>query len=194
MFPVQGYVDFLKGLKSDPNMVIVAGIIGNDTPVTVGTNDMANPELDPSCVSASGEADPGVRLKAFIDQFPQRGTVQTICNDDLSDALNVIAQLLAKVIGNPCIEGNIDTDPNTAGVQPDCQVSDVRYPGELRQEETVLNQCSSATPDPSEYPCWRLEEDLTACAETVTNLSLVVERGNGSVPTGTHTQLRCVTY
>ncbi len=194
MFKVQEYVDFLKALKSDSNMVIVAGIVGNDTPVTVGTTDMANPELDPSCVSSSGEADPGVRLKAFIDQFPQRGTVQTICNDDLSDALNVIAQLLAKVIGNPCIEGDIDTDKSTPGVQYDCQVSDVRYPGELRQEETVLKQCSSATPDPSEYPCWRLEVDAMNCADKVTQLSLVVERGNGSVPTGTHTQVRCVTF
>ena len=72
-------------------------------------------------------------------------------------------------------------------------MSDVRYPGELRQEETVLKQCSSATPDATELPCWRLEEDMMGCADTDSHLSLVVERGNGSVPTGTHTQLRCVT-
>ncbi len=191
MYNVNDYVSFLKGLKDDPSMVIVAGIIGNATPVTVGTNDQDNPELEPSCISTSGEAAPGVRLKFFLDQFAQRNTITTICNEDLSDALILIAQLLAKVIGNPCIDGNIDMDPDTAGIQYECQVSDIRFPGEDRQEETIIPECTSTSP-PTPLPCWHFEEDTEACPDTDTHLTLIVERGSGSVPTGTHVYARCV--
>ena len=192
MFTVQEYVDFLKGLKDDPNNVIVAGIIGNPTPVTVGANDQGNPELQPSCVSNSGEAAPAVRTKQFLDQFPQRSTVTTICNEDLSDALIIIAQLLAKVIGNPCLQGNVDTDPDTPGVQYECQVSDVRFPGEENQTETIIPECSAVPPSSGDLPCWHLETDTDNCADTATQLSLVIERGTGSVPSGTHVIARCV--
>ena len=191
MYGVDEYVSFLKGLKDDSNMVIVGGIIGNPTPVTVGVDEDNNPELDPSCVSASGDADPGVRLSFFLEAFPQRSTVTTICNEDLSDALIIIAQLLAKVIGNPCIEGDIDTDPDEAGVQYECQVSDVRYPGEDRQEETIVPECTSTDPA-APLPCWHFVTDTAACPDTATNLTLIVERGSGSVPTGTHVVARCV--
>ncbi len=187
MFGVDDYVTFLKSLKDDSNMIIVAGIIGNPTPVSVDLDDDQNPELQPSCVSNSGEAAPAVRTSVFLDSFPQRNTVSTICNEDLSDALVLIAQLLAKVIGNPCIEGNIlDPDGNY-----DCQVSDVRYPGEDRQEETIIEECNDSQ---SDLPCWHFETDTANCGETDTQLSLVVERGAGSVPTGTHVVARCVVY
>jgi hypothetical protein len=195
IYGVDEYVTFLKSLKEDPNMIIVAGIIGNPTPVSVGLDaeDNNNPELEPSCVSASGEAAPGVRMNHFLESFPQRNTISTICNEDLSDALVLIAQLLAKVIGNPCIEGNIDTDPEEAGIQYECQVSDVRYPGEDRQEETIIPECTSLSPA-APLPCWHFVEDTLNCDETETQLSLVVERGSGSVPTGTHVVARCVVY
>ncbi len=100
MYDVSSYVDFLKGLKSDPGLVLVAGIIGNPTPVVVGSED-GEPTLDPSCMSAAGEADPGVRLQAFLDGFPSRSTSTTICDDDLSSALVLIADLLAGAIVSP---------------------------------------------------------------------------------------------
>lgn len=197
MFKVDDYVTFLKGLKDDPSMVIVAAIIGNPEPVVVGANDMANPELEPSCVSASGEADSAVRIAHFVDQFPQRGTVQTICNDDLSDALNVIAQLLAKVIGNPCIDGEIRTDTSQGlyiGGLPnfECQVSDVRFPNTDRQEETPLAHCDNIPPTAADATCWYLAANAGSCPDSPHNAEMIVERGSGSVPTGTHTQVRCV--
>lgn len=100
MYDVNSYAQFLKGLKSDPGLVLVAGIMGNPTPVVVGVQD-GEPTLDASCMSASGDADPGVRLKAFLDGFPARNTSTTICNEDLSDALTLIADLLANVIVAP---------------------------------------------------------------------------------------------
>ena len=100
MKDIDGYVSFFKSLKSDPGLVIVAGIIGNTTPVSVGSDD-GDPKLDPSCTSASGSADPGVRLQTFLNGFPNRNTSTSICNDDLSDALTLIADLLASVIVTP---------------------------------------------------------------------------------------------
>jgi len=75
-----------------------AGIIGDTTPVVVGSRD-GEPVLDSSCASNSNsEADPAIRLQAFLDGFPQRSTSASICNGDISDALTEIADLLAAVI------------------------------------------------------------------------------------------------
>jgi len=189
MYHPDEYVQFLKGLKDDPNDVIVAGIIGNPTPVTVGTNDDNNPELEPSCVSASGEAAPAVRTDYFLNSFPMRSTETTICNDDLSDALVLIAQLLAKVIGNPCVEGNIDSDGDPTNGGYECVVSDVRNPGQDNQTETTLPECDGGM---TNIPCWHFDVDTTNCADTDTHYALVVERGGGSVPSNTHVQVRCV--
>jgi hypothetical protein len=92
MYPVQEYIDFLQQLK--PGNVVVSTIQGNPTPVVIGVNDMGNPELEPSCVSASGEASPGVRLDQFIGGFPSANNINTICNQ-MSSSLQNIAQLIA---------------------------------------------------------------------------------------------------
>ena len=56
----------------------------------------------------------------------------------------LIAQLLKSVIGDPCIEGKLsDVDPNTAGPQYDCSVSDVSNQGKPTQTETVIPQCDA---------------------------------------------------
>jgi hypothetical protein len=190
MYHPDEYIDFLKTLKDDPTQIIVAGIVGNDTPVNVIPNEGdGNPELGPSCTSASGEAAPAIRLKYFAEAFPQRNTITTICNDDLSDALVLIANLLAEVIGNPCIEGDIDPDGDPSNGGYECQVSDVRFPGQDNQEETPIAECDAGM---TNIPCWHFVVDAAACPSTDTHYTLVVERGGGSVPTGTHVQVRCV--
>jgi hypothetical protein len=191
MYGIQEYVDFLKSLKPDPSMVIVAGIIGNPTPVNVETDD-EEPVLAPSCISGSGEADPGVRMNDFLASFPQRSTTTTICNEDLSDALTVIAELLRKVIGNPCLEGNLhDSDPNVDGVQPECTVSDVTNLGRDGQTEKILDTCNA---EKSNIPCYYFELNPDQCTgdDQPTKLTLVVERGEGSVAPNTTVVARCV--
>lgn len=189
MYNVNEYADFLKGLKSDPGQIIVAGIIGNTEPVNVGSDD-GEPVLDPSCVSGAGEADPGIRLNAFLEAFPNRNTSTTICNDDLSDALTVIAELLAKVIGNPCMEGDLVLD--TEG-QPDCTVADVRNLNQDGQEETILAECDAGI---TNLPCYHFVKDTEQCSsiETFpTQLTLVIERGAADVPNNTTVVARCIT-
>ena len=196
MYDVQEYIDFLKGLKDDPSQIIVAGIVGPPTPFVVGADMAGKPTLEPSCaLEGVGEAAPAVRIAQFLAGFPGRNTITTICSDDLSDALTLIANLLRKVIGSPCLEGDIaDSDPGTAGIQPDCQVSDVRFPGQSNQSESVLPVCNNAS-DPqssSNLPCYWIEPDTADCADTDSQLSITVYRSSGSVPTGTHVIARCL--
>jgi hypothetical protein len=91
--------DFLKGIKCDPNKLLVAGIIGNADPVVVGLDEQSRPRLQASCSSsANGTADPAVRIDWLLKQFP--GSVTTsICNNDLSAALQTIAERLAGTVG-----------------------------------------------------------------------------------------------
>jgi hypothetical protein len=196
MYGVQEYADFLKSLKpQDPKLVIVAGIAGNAEPFVVGTDPMmpTHPALVPSCESANGKADPAVRLKFLLDQFPERNAFTTICNDDLSDALQLIAELLKKAIGNPCIQSTL-RDPY------DCSVSDVVNPGTDNETETLLPKCNADedldpdnAPNSTNIPCWHLDVDTTACPETPTQLALIIERAGASAPTGTHVIAQCVT-
>jgi hypothetical protein len=188
-------VDFLKGLKDDPSLVIVAGIIGPPTPVGVTTDMGGGLDVAPSCSVpgvANSSARPGIRLTSFLEAFPQRNTFTTICNENLSDALTVIATLLAQVLGNPCLEGQIKDISDAAGIQPDCQVSDVRFPGQTGQQETPLPECNNADGDAAtNQPCWLIFEDRTACDKTPTGLTIAVYPSNRSVPVGTHTVVRC---
>lgn len=192
MYKVDDYVNFVKGLKPDPSMVMVAGIIGNPTPVTVGLNDQDEPKLESSCVSAAGEAVPAVRIAHFLAQFPERNAVTTICSEDLSDALDLIGGVLAEGIGGPCLFGTPrDVDAATAGLQTDCVVADVASFG--APDETVVQAipaCAGTAP-PAPVPCWHLEEDAAECPGTAHHLLAVVERGGGSAPPGTLPVIRC---
>ncbi len=200
------YVTFLKGLKTDPNLIIVSGILGNPEPVRteIATSGMnaGNPELSPSCTSANGDAAPGVRLKYFLDQFPNRNTFTSICNSDLSAGLQQIAEQLARIIGNPCLEGLIDTtdlDTNAVGDQIQCSVMDVRYPNTEQEESKTIRRCDqdSATSVTAgqALPCWWVKAD-PSCNDPVLNpsgLQLLVERTEGAEPpTGTYVVASCV--
>jgi hypothetical protein len=196
----QDYVDFLKSLKSDPNLIIVAGITGNPDPVSVSLDSKSQPDLNPSCTSSSGEADPGIRLKYFLDQFPNRTTWESICNPDFSDALTVIGELLKRAIGNPCLEGDIDTrdlDANQPGTQLDCTVEDVQYPNTNMEHSTTIPRChmiSDTMPDTSATPCWWAVMDANKCSQPseISHYVLNIERGGGSAPPGTYARINCL--
>jgi hypothetical protein len=199
---VADYVTYFKGLKSDPSNVIVAAIAGPTTPYEVELRTppgggSAIPAVAHSCTynGANGPevADPSVRLKELLDQFPNRSTFSTICQQDLSGALIQIAQLLKTVIGSPCIDGKLaDVDPMTAGAQYDCSVSDVRNYGKANQTETVLPQCNNtATPASStNKPCWSIQVDPKCGGPGM--LTLKIER-NEAPADDTHVISYCVT-
>jgi hypothetical protein len=218
MYGVDEYVDFFKGLKSDEDLLIMAGITAPAEPYVVGRDprEPANPAIVPACTNEVGiacsdttpcpgtllscvnnqcvsHADPAVRLHYFLDQFPQSAST-TICSNNLSDGLQLIAELLKEAIGNPCIQSTLE-DPI------ECSVSDVVHPDEDNEVETLMPACNQPEPTPldptdspasTNTPCWHLEADPAKC-DTPTTLSLVVERADVSPPTGTHVRAQCVT-
>jgi hypothetical protein len=188
---VADYITFFKGLKSDPQMVLVADIGGPPTPVSTELRPlMANgtpiPALAHSCtyVDTGGGtevADPTVRVNELLAGFPGRSTYSTICQSDLSGGLTLIAQLLKSVIGSPCIDG-------TLAMPYDCSVSDITKEGQPNQQETVLPECNSGK---TNVPCWAVEVD-PMCA-TASMLTLKIERGGTTPSNDTHTVSYCVT-
>jgi hypothetical protein len=202
---ISDYVTFFKGLKTDPNNVIVAAIAGVTTPFEVEMrpppmSTVPEPALAHSCsytdsANKTEVADPAVRIKELLDAFPNRSTFSTICQQDLSGGLQLIAQLLKLVIGSPCIDGTLaDVDPNTDGPQYDCSVSDVTNYGKANQVETVLPECNHPgddAPNSTNKPCWAVEHDTMNCSSN-SHLTLRVERSTDAAP-DTHVVSYCVT-
>jgi hypothetical protein len=190
---VSNFVTYLKGLKMDPSKVIVAGIMGTTEPVAVETRSqggVTSAALAHSCTynSPTGAqvADPPIRLKFFLDQFPNRSTFTTICQPDLSAGLQQIAQLLKTALGNPCIEGKL-ADP------VDCSVSDVSNYLKDNQMEVVLPKCNTDAPAaPTNTPCWRITKDAVKCPMGDQYI-LDIQRGGTTPPPDTHVIAYCVT-
>ena len=200
------YADSLKKLKADPSKVIVAGIVGVPDPFAVELRAPSGsttpvPALAHSCTYVGNDgkpevADPPIRIKAFLDQFPNRSTFSTICQKDLSGGLQQIGDLLRTVIGDPCIEGKLaDVDPNTAGLQYDCSVSSVLNPNTATQTETVMPQCNPPDGTGATSVCWHLVADPTNCQKTdptSPHLALKIELQD-SLPKDSHIIANCVT-
>ncbi len=191
MHDVFSFADYFKSLKLDPSKVMVAGIIGDQAPIIVGSGDTGRPQLEPSCVSASGSAVPALRTEAFMSAFPERATFTRICDEDLSDALTQIAKEVSEAIGDTCIYGEIDNNPDLEGIQYECLVSDVRFLGTDDQEEFMLPECAQVPPEEGELPCWHIVQNYDMCPDAPTGALLVVERGGVSVPLDTEVVVRC---
>jgi hypothetical protein len=185
---VRDYAAFFKGLKENPNKVIVAGIMGTNEPFATElrvptSGGPAIPALAHSCTYDGAEgrevADPPTRLRFFLDQFPNRSTFAPICQQDLSGGLQQIGDLLKTVIGNPCIEGKlVDPDPDNGQVDYDCSVSTVIDTGLGPTNEQILPQCNSDTGTPTNAPCWRLVADAAKCPATPEHLILTIEQSS----------------
>ncbi|MBA3501178.1 MAG: VWA domain-containing protein [Deltaproteobacteria bacterium] len=190
---VSAFVTYLKGLKTDPSKVIVAGIMGTTEPFAIEQrqiNGMNQVALAHSCTYASPTGtqfgDPPTRLKFFLDQFPNRSTFTTICQADLSGGMQQIAQLLKTALGNPCIEGKL-------AMPIDCSVSDVANYLKPNQSEVVLPRCNNEAPmTPSNTPCWRISKDPAKCP-TGDQFILDIQRGGTTPPPDTHVIAYCVT-
>lgn len=191
------YADFLKGLKADPDDVIVAGILGDTGPFEV-IKKAGVSVLKPSCqyTGATGAqyAYPGIRTRDFLDQFPGRNSHSTICTDDLSGAMTQTAELLKRAFGEPCFRSMpADVDPETAGPQYDCTVVDVRKIANQPPEELAVIPTCDATK--SRIPCWHIDEDIEHCGYTTItpHEKLFIERGGVIPGPEIHVKASCVT-
>ncbi len=194
---IDRYVDFLKGLKTDPRDVIVAGIVGDAGPFEIvkkGTVSIIKQSCSYSGPTGTQYAYPGIRMIDFLGQFAGRNTHSTICNEDLSRAMTQIGELLKREIVEPCFALQLaDADVEQSGTQYDCSVVETRVrPNQPDEELRVIPACDETRSRP---PCWRIEEDAQHCAYTKTtpHLKLVIERG-GEIPApDLHVRASCVT-
>lgn|GEM_PF-5297223 len=88
----------MKSLKADPNRVVVGVIAGAPAPVAVETSDMGYPRLSMSCASASGEANPPVRLVTFANGFGANASVNSICSTNYNPAMADIAMKVVNLL------------------------------------------------------------------------------------------------
>jgi len=170
---INDLVTALKAVKkNDPNKIIVAGIVGSVDQFAVELRTppgekTAIPALAHSCsyTDRNGQtevADPPIRIKTFLDQFPNRSTFVPICQKDLSGGLQQIGDLLKTVIGDPCIEGVLQNFGTTAAPVYDCSVSSVTNPGTNDAKETIMPECPASGALPN-TPCWHIVADPVNC-------------------------------
>jgi hypothetical protein len=166
----------LAALKEHPNHFVMAIASGPDEPFQV--IDDGEPALAPSCERGPITAEPAVRLRAAARALPQRHTITSMCNDDLSDVLTLLASRFPKVIGNPCLEPDVDptdVDP-AAGIQPACAVStlDARSGAEQVVPPCTIGADGRPLPD-TELPCW-WAEPTPSCPDSPGMLSIQIAR------------------
>ena len=223
-------------VKKTPDKILVSGIIGwpPDTNLSgVTTSDQYQIGIDTSSLpapqntywdympicrvdsirSADGniyKAYGGLRLKRFIDAFGANGQTFSICNQDFTDAMTQIGAATAIVLKPACVRYPLmDTDPNTPGTQPECQVVDrisCDTPGNppnclaTGYEDYSRPECIDPTtgrpldpataqsnlnkiPDTdSARPCWYLYYDtdpVRGCADAPNGQRITVLRRNG---------------
>jgi hypothetical protein len=101
---VADYVTFFRGLKADPNDVIVAIVGAPSTPYEVELRTPSGggspvPAVAHSCAYTGAlgveVGDPAVRLVEFASGFPNRYAFSTICTPDYSPPLVQVTNLLA---------------------------------------------------------------------------------------------------
>jgi hypothetical protein len=100
LHPIRRYTDFLTSLR-DPGRIVVAAIAGpaDGNSVTVGLDEYQQPDLQKSCVAASGAAAPGIRMSAFVNRVTapdeQSGAYASICQSSFTTALESLGARIA---------------------------------------------------------------------------------------------------
>lgn len=181
MHDVDEYVDFLRSLKEEPGKVFVAGIIGNNDDIVIELDD-GKPTLKEACSSAAGQATPAIRLLALLNAFSSTNTSTTICDEDLSDAITLIANAIKDEVDQACMKGDL----RLVDDEPVCTVSAFRNFRRDGEEETLLAKCNPAH---SNVPCYYYEFEPDRCGEA--GFSLQTERGEASELVGSQIVAKC---
>lgn len=174
MAGIQPFADALVALKNHPSMVMVAGIYGDASPIEVERDEFSGLlRLLPSCQSEAGEAAPGVRVYDFLRLFPGRYEEASICDGNLIGPLQTISTFIGGTAARgSCLRGSLrDRDETTVGVQPTCQVTEVRDVGTPNEERKTVRLCADGD---GGQDCYRIVEDPASCSGTETQLAVRV--------------------
>jgi len=172
------FVDLFRAQASDPRRVAFGAIIAtSDVAIELqasgGTSTV--PALAHSCrwleQNTTVDAQPAVRLAWLANQFGDRGSIGSICNQDLTPAATTIGIGLRRAMGDPCVEDDIALDHCTASDERD-------------GVSALIPPCGATSAS-----CWELVTDPTTCPNAA-HQKLVVHRA-ATAPGGTYTLLRC---
>ncbi len=186
------FVNGLIALKSDPDLVLFAPIVGIPVDLAGSETDYAaiqgdprmveriNPavthEMAPSCVDPErGEAYPPTRIVEVARRLAERGanaTVQSLCQDSFAPALNVIIAKIGESLRASCLPRELGRDSSG---RVGCDVSETLELGERcegrpgrvlsRKTEEGAEVCritQQLSDDPS-TPGWYYDETSEAC-------------------------------
>jgi hypothetical protein len=191
LIPVPALVgQVLTGSGKTPDQIIAAGIFGwplvDEASARYQIGGMPNKAIRPICQSANGSAAVGLRVKKFVESFPNH-SIYSICQDDFREAVRRIAQRIRVTLGDPCITAPlVDIDPATPALDPDCSVLEQRPLGNGRSQDVVIPRCKGG----DTTPCWNLIP-TTSCIDS--GQSLVIDRKGQMPAEGTRETIRCLT-
>ena len=193
---VQPFVDALLAAKPDPRHVMVAAIAGDPEPFALEVaappgGGTAQPRLAHSCqfTGAGGPevADPAVRLSAFLDAFPGRSELTSICSASLAAPLVTIGATAKKLVGDPCLDAPLLADASSdPGLQPACEVIDIRDSDPDRPQ--ALPRCEPGATGAAD--CFEIVSDPAACPSAPENLRIQLRRA-APVTDDTWSHVRC---
>lgn len=140
---IDSYVEVLRSLKPDPHKVFVLGAFASP-----GT---------PTCADTR----PAPRLAGLLEAFPARAHAVSICEQDLSGVFEPFSSFIKTSLASPCFgRALLDTDPATAGLQPDCAAW-YSYLLDGEPTEEILPACSGTTAG----SCFQIAADPMSCFE-----------------------------
>jgi hypothetical protein len=147
--------------------------------------------FDPEAAAWGGSA--GLRISAFLDEFSPNGIKSSICQPDLSQAMN-FGGVTSCPMHNLCINSKLlDTDVAQSGVQASCKVwlsvPPVGSPNGPYTETAPYPQCDDAR---SVVPCWYLSQDTAKCPVNGQLIGVVRESSESTFNEGTIMNLQCL--
>jgi hypothetical protein len=92
-----------------------------------------------------------VRLKQWVDAFGSNGIFEQMCQDSYAPALQAIAGQIAKLMGPPCLDANLDPDR--------CTFVDHNVGADGSITSSPLPRCNAALNE----SCWDVSPDTSEC-------------------------------
>jgi hypothetical protein len=208
------------GVKANPFDVILAAVDAPDpalsgqvqiilsNPGTAGgtpygicpaLNEQSNPPCVPvlqhSCQNVAQPVffgDPAVRLNTVV-RAVKNNSISSICDNDYTNALKLLANLIVSQLGLGCIPSALPRDPN-GNLITDCVVEDVTVNTDGTTTTTEIAQCDAMTPT---FPCWKIEMK-DKCAPTAPNgspdgVGVTIDRNGMMAAPNTTAQVFCAT-
>jgi hypothetical protein len=166
---VADYIAALRVLKENGRDVMIAGIVGLDTPA---------------------------RIQELVGAFSPQSELVSVCQDpaacapDYANALLSVAHLVRKGVGEHCMEGVLaDADASTPAIEPDCLVAEIRDIGAENEEEVPIPPCDAT----GATPCYRVVPDSSCSYPALypSQLALQIHRGDTEPPANTRVVTRC---